>query len=211
MLASLFPELAVSSYPCVISAVEGARSAPPSLFLCGISLLQFGVDELFTLAGCEKALVDVPVVSLSLDSSRRSQLLRAGCAAVVELPADNDEIVLVVKQVLKRSSRSGFHGTFADVTLIDLVQLLASSRSNGILEVAVTGDCGELAFDDGQLFHARLNGDTGEAAVLDLLRRSRHGGDFNFERGAAGRSKNIDKRTDHLLLGLANMIDEETR
>ena len=113
--------------------------------------------------------------------------------------------------MLKRRERSGFHGSFADVALIDLVQLLASSRSNGILDVAVTGEHGEMAFDDGQLIHARINGDTGETAVLELLRRSRLGGDFRFARSSGGRSKNIDKRTDHLLLGLASRMDEEIK
>lgn len=211
MLAAIFSPDQAAAYPCVVSAIEAGRLNPPSVYLCGISLLAFGVEEMFALLSGEPELAQVPVVALTLDSSRRAQLMRFGCAAVIELPAENEEIALVVGQMLKRRERSGFHGSFADVALIDLVQLLASSRSNGILDVAVTGEHGEMAFDDGQLIHARINGDTGEMAVLELLRRSRLGGDFRFDRSSGGRSKNIDKRTDHLLLGLASRMDEEIK
>jgi CheY-like chemotaxis protein len=216
MLVGLFPDQSVLSFQCVVSAIEAARVAPPALFLCGISLMQLGVEELFKLTADFSELSAIPVVSLTLDSSRRLELRRAGCAAVVELPAENEEIALVVAQILKRIESSGFRGTFADVALIDLVQLLASSRSNGVLDVDVTdehgaGEHGELAFDDGQLIHAKLNGDVGELAVLHLLRRARHGGGFIFERGEVSQMKTIDKRTDHLLLGLASQIDEDVK
>jgi hypothetical protein len=68
---------------------------------------------------------------------------------------------------------------------------------------------GELYFEEGMVVHAVRNETKGEDAFLHLLKDTRRGGQFTFLGDVPlGAERSISKRTDHLLLGLASMLDE---
>ena len=63
---------------------------------------------------------------------------------------------------------------------------------------------------EGQVIHAICGSITGEDAFLKLLRGTQGTGAFMFAADFGEKfERSITKRTDHLLLGLANRLDEE--
>ena len=85
------------------------------------------------------------------------------------------------------------------------------ARRDGRLEIEGENNVvGTLYLKEGQVIHAICGKELGEDAFLTMLRRTRGSGFFVF---TAEIFENIEptilKRTDHLLLGLANRIDEE--
>jgi hypothetical protein len=86
------------------------------------------------------------------------------------------------------------------------------ARQTGVMSVDCGSVTGEIGVDEGQVVNASskkgVEGVEGEDAFVELLKASQAGGNFVFEKIDLTKEKNIEKRTDHLLLGIANMLDE---
>ena len=87
------------------------------------------------------------------------------------------------------------------------------ARQSGLLTVECGELSGEIGVESGQVVFASCNEagleQLGEDAFVGILKKAQVGGKFVFEKkDVSDLGTNIDKRTDHLLLGIANMLDE---
>lgn len=195
---------------CVISALEEARLCKPDIILCSEFLPGLDALDLLQIRREASDLSNIPVLVMSESNRRKLDFLREGCDDFLQLPLDEGELELRVKAVVRRINAGGLRGDFAHINLLELIQMLTSARRDGILDV----DCGEVSgqifFRQGQAFHALSRGLEGEDAFLSILRAAQKGGSFVFESAVLQETtQTIEKRTDHLLLGLANALDEE--
>lgn len=100
----------------------------------------------------------------------------------------------------------GISGSLADVTLLELLQLMNWGRKTGVATVFWRGTSGRLFVQEGQVVHATFAGEQGEAAAYRLL--AREGGSFTWESGPAACPTTITTSTQNLLLEAARLMDE---
>lgn len=200
----------VSTAECVAHALEVARSDPPDLILSVEKLPGLDVLDLLELKHSDKKLADIPVVVVSTSSRRKLDCFRRGCDEFIELPVDQPEMIFRVCAVLRRVIKSELSGNFEQIGLVDVVQMLVAARRDGKLSIESEGRKGELVFGDGQVVHAVFGDAAGEDAFLEMLKVTKERGSFSFSvESVDAVQPSINKRTDHLLLGLANVLDEE--
>ena len=203
----------VDSVSCIISGLEKSKIDVPDMILCSDSMPGLDALDLLDLTKEEAQLADVPVIIFSETHHQKLDCFKAGCDDFIVLPADEGELELRIKAVLRRGKSSGVSGSFAHIGIFDLIQLFMGARQTGILEM----DCGEIAgclvVEEGQVIHsssARGGSEfQGEDSFVELLKAAQSGGKFSFSKSdIESFDKNIEKRTDHLLLGIANILDE---
>ncbi len=196
---------------CVASALESARDNRPDILVCADTFEHLDVVDLLEIKRAEISLSEIGTVIVSPSSERKLECFRLGCDDFVTLPVEDAELFFRICALLRRIGSKGVRGQFQDISILDLIQMLSAAQRTGRLSVECAETAGALYFRDGQICHAVFGNDKGEDAFLKLLRASQRGGSFVF---AAENNltveKTIDKRTDHLLLGVANILDEES-
>lgn len=100
----------------------------------------------------------------------------------------------------------GISGSLADVSLVEMLQLMLWGQKTGVMTVFWRGTSGRLFVQDGQVIHASFAGEQGEAAAFRLL--ARDGGSFTWESGPAACPNTIKTSTQNLLLEAARLMDE---
>lgn len=100
----------------------------------------------------------------------------------------------------------GISGSLADVTLLELLQLMTWGRKTGVATVFWRGTSGRLFMQEGQVVHATFAGEQGEAAAYRLL--AREGGSFTWESGPAACPVTVTTSTQNLMLEAARLMDE---
>ena len=195
---------------CVPSALERARSERPDILVAAEHFSGLDIIDLLEIKRSEHSLSEIGTVVVSPSKERKLECFRLGCDDFITLPADDAELFFRICALLRRIGSKGVRGQFQDISIMDLVQMLAAARRTGRLAVECGQNGGALYFGEGQVCHATFGSDVGEEAFLQILRASQKGGSFVF---AVEEIKHvettIEKRTDHLLLGLANALDEE--
>jgi len=202
----------VKSSECIISGLEESRSSVPDVILCSDQLPGLGAVDLLDLSREESTLAGVPVIVFSETHHEKLNCFKAGCDDFIIMPADEGELELRIKAVIRRGKSNGVSGSFAHISIFDLIQLFMGARQTGVMSVDCGSLVGEIGVEEGQVAFADCSEGAkeieGEDAFIELLKASQSGGKFVFEKVALGKDKNIEKRTDHLLLGIANMLDE---
>lgn len=196
--------------PCILSAFESIQAdGKPDLIFCRSNFPYLNAADLLEIKTEDPDISDVPVVVFGAEGDKLA-CYRAGCDDFIEWPTSVEECVLRLRSVLRRAHSTGIGGSLTHVSLLDLIQMLMGARSDGRLDVDCASLWGSLFFREGQAFHASTADLEGEDAFLAILRETQKGGEFHFtaERIDDSVETNITKRTDHLLLGLANVLDE---
>lgn len=195
---------------CVVTALEQTHEQIIDLIVSAEKLSGFDAVDLLELKAEERELSDIPVVVVSPSGRRKLECFQRGCDDFIELPCDEPELLFRICAVLRRTMKTGLSGSFEHVTFVDLVQMLVAARRDGKLEIETEQHAGQVFFKEGQVFHVVCGKQVGEDAFLTILRATRGAGVFSFTNENIEKVEpSIHKRTDHLLLGLANKIDEE--
>ncbi len=196
---------------CMISGIELALKHQADLLLCEEILEDLTAIDLLEIKKSNPQLSKLPVMVCSSSITRSLEHFEAGCDEYILLPFHLDELPHRVRAVLRRTKTSGVSGNFSHLSMLELVQTLINAGKNGHLSVDCGNLLGSLYLKDGQVFNASCEEAEGEEAFLKILRNAQHGGSFNFSTNIQETNipTNINKRTDHLLLGLANILDEE--
>lgn len=198
----------VVQFANVVSALEATQATSVRLIVCQDFLGNLGAIDLLEIRRSEPSLVDIPVVVFGETDELKVEAYRKGCDDFISFPISSEELALRLSVVLKRESREGVNGDFEHISLLDLLQMLLASRGSGAMEVVFEQERGLLGINQGQVTYAQNGSVFGEDAFLAILKNSQIGGLFSFLANGTFPQPNIDKRTDHLLLGLANIIDE---
>ncbi len=201
MLAWVVTRVVVATDPRV--GIETARGLRPDLILCDISMPGMNGFDLRRELAADPELAEIPFVFVSSHARVDSQLtgLRLGATAYLTKPIRRETLVATVLHQLERRQQaeeeaaaaatvvkpvadatSGGHltGRLDTIAMPDLLQLLESSRSSGVLEVRDGASTGELTFAAGRLIAARTGVLSGEDAALRLLWLVQ--GDFLFRK-----------------------------
>ena len=195
---------------CVVSALEQSHEQIIDLIVSVEKLAGFDAIDLLEMKSEEKDIADIPVVVVSPSGRRKLECFQQGVDDFIELPCDEPELLFRICAVLRRTMKTGLSGSFEHVTFVDLVQMLVAARRDGKLEIETENHAGQVYFKEGQVFHVICGKQIGEDAFLTILRSTRGAGVFSFTNESLEHvDTSIEKRTDHLLLGLANKIDEE--
>ncbi len=199
----------VSKAECAISALEALRAEKFDLVLCTEELPGLDACDLLELRRSEPALCQTPLIVIATSAKNKLPAFKLGCDDFIMLPIERTEMLFRICAVLRRESKHGLCGDFSSVSIFDLIQMLIAARSSGTLEI----DCGETAvfcFREGEVYHAHFRNFLGEEAFLEVLRQVKAGGSFVYSSWLKdGLAQNIHRRTDHLLISLANTLDEQ--
>ena len=100
----------------------------------------------------------------------------------------------------------GFRGNLAQISLLDILRMLSSSRRSGRLDIHNAGKSGELFLVNGEIVHAVTGTQLGESGVYSLM--SWLEGDFGFTPGIAPPERSIGTTTEQLLLEAARQAEQ---
>lgn len=202
----------VQEVPCVVSALEAMSASSVELLVASDSVGVLDIPELLRLKNLNTSLQQTRSMVVSHSARIKSDCYKLGCDDFVTLPCEDSELLFRVHSLLRRRSGGELQGSLREVSLVDVIQMLSAAGKSGVLHVRVEAHHAELYFGQGQVRHAVLEDQTGEDAFLALLRVARESGEFSFNsRQSVEEVQSIEKRTDHLLLGLASILDEESQ
>lgn len=162
----------------------------------------------------------VPFIFLTSLTGRDNEIkgFRAGADEYLIKPVDRKLLLEKVETLLRRAKRvkkidsevspaamKGFEGNLADLSLVEVIQLLNLNKRSGTLEVD-SREKGRLVFEDGRLIYADCGELTGEEAVNRLV--SFQQGMFKFMPVVQKVTPNISGSTMNILLEACRLMDE---
>jgi hypothetical protein len=99
-------------------------------------------------------------------------------------------------------------GSFADVNLMDVVQIIENNKMTGALLIALPDQKGGIYFNEGQIVGARAGSDTGLEALKKFIDVTE--GTFEFKKTTLGFQRTIQATSNTgLILDLLRTKDEE--
>src|SRR5207253_7129971 len=109
-------------------------------------------------------------------------------------------------ELLKFQPEEGFRGVLRRVGLQDVLQMECLARSSSVLEIVTEEFRGSVFVQDGQIIHAEVGEQSGEAAFNQLL--SLNGGEFNHKPFSEPPARTISGSWEFLLMEAARKRDE---
>ena len=204
----------VRQLPCLLSMLTTCMEHRPDLIVVRGPFTGLDVPDMLELRRELPSIAQTPVLVIASDTQSKLTCFRLGCDDFVVVPVEETELFFRICSLLRRrgelpTSDGGIRGSLNDIGIVDLVQMFVAARRDGKLVVESGAESGGLFFVEGHVADAEWSGATGEAGFIALLKAGIGGGTFHFTpEDTTGREVRIEKRTDHLLLGFANMMDE---
>jgi DNA-binding response OmpR family regulator len=199
-----------------VGQLEGRRESPPDLILAGGG----AVLELLRTIRESPSLRLVPFVLLAPAEDRLLKLraLRHGVDDFFVKSDDLEEMVARVENILTREAirrggaegraRRGITGQIENLSLPDMVQILAIGAKTACVTLSAGAQSGKLWLEEGRIVHARAGRDTGETAFYSLLRIRE--GEFVIEHGVRTAKRTIHTDPMFLVMEGLRRIDEES-
>lgn len=158
---------------------------------------------------------DIPLLFVSARSSSAdvTRGFELGAIDYIVKPYNPDVLLAKIKRVLQdqplsRAAR-GVAGSLSEMSLPDIVQILAAGRKSGRLQLRVAAGAGEIYLEKGQVIHATIGKLSGEDAFFALLPVTE--GEFALEPTEQLPSRVINKSTQTLMLEAMQRFDEDSR
>lgn len=158
----------------------------------------------------------VPLMFVTHERSQASvnRGLELGASDYVVKPASAAVVVAKAGRILgdvpvRKTATRGVSGSLREMSLPDVIQILANGRKSGRLQVSSAGLQGEMVFQDGSIHDATFGDLGGAEAVYGILRLV--DGDFALEPDDTPIADAIGIPTHHLLLEAMRRLDEEQR
>jgi hypothetical protein len=101
---------------------------------------------------------------------------------------------------------STFQGSFDDVKLPDVIQLMSVSSRTGCFLLSSGDHNGRIYLEDGDIVHAVHDGLSGEEAIYTMAIWDK--GEFRFELGITSEEKTVTKRNTNILMEIARRLEE---
>ena len=131
------------------------------------------------------------------------EVVALGADAYLEKPFDLDYFLRVLNKVM---TSKGFRGVIQELTLIDILQLLAYESGIALVEVSSPEGTGKIWIKDGKVVHAEIGDVVGTRAFERIL--SLEGGTFAVKRGVETDKQTIYESVDSLLLRTISASEE---
>ncbi len=218
--AVLEVQFAAHGYEVVIErAVEGAlRTLQAEKFDAVVSEVRLSDGDGFELLRQlrESAHGNVPLMFLTSERAQASvnRGLELGASDYVVKPASAAVVVAKAGRMVgdvpaKKTGARGVSGSLQEMSLPDVIQILANGRKSGRLQVDSGNLHGEMMFQEGSIHDATFGDLSGAEAVYGILRLTE--GDFALELDDTPVEDAIGIPTHHLLLEAMRRLDEEQR
>lgn len=207
-------QFTVRQLPCLVSMLTTCMTLRPDLIVVRGPFAGLDVPDMLELRRELPSIAQTPVLVIAQDSQSKLTCFRLGCDDFVVPPVEESELFFRICSLLRRrgelpTADEGIRGSLNDIGIVDLVQMFVAARRDGRLVVEAGTASGTLYFVEGHVADAEWGALDGEAGFIALLKAGVAGGTFHFAPEQLGaREARIEKRTDHLLLGFANMMDE---
>ncbi|MBN2716612.1 MAG: DUF4388 domain-containing protein, partial [Deltaproteobacteria bacterium] len=109
-----------------------------------------------------------------------------------------------------RAAAAGVSGSLREMSIPDLVQILAHGQKTGMLKLGFpNGSHGEIHFVRGDIYNAMYGNTRGEEAFFAMLKN--RDGNFSLDPGFEADAKVINMTAEMLLLEGMRRMDEENR
>jgi len=189
----------------IFQAVEQAYQSRPHVLLAAKS-----IDADGDLTAAVRAVPELATTPLLY-------LVRAGESEELGpnevLRADLDLVISRITKVSRPDSRAPLsqelRGTFEQMPLVDLLQMLAMNRRSGVLGINTRSGAGEVRLAEGEVVDALYRRLEGEKALFRLL--DERDGRFAFTAGDPPKSRRILLSTSQLLMEAMHHVDEVKR
>lgn len=193
-------------------ALEILKSFKPDIIVADILMPGINGFELFSRIRSVPQFRTVPFVFLTAlsDQENRFRGLGLGADDYISKPFNPQELVLRINNILKRhqSMMNTLQGSLAEISLVDVLQLLESRASTGLLSLRFNNGSGEIYLENGQIYHMTFNNLVGREALKEMLKQQ--GGQFEFipdVKTDVATLENIN--TTQLILDVMRELDEE--
>ena len=185
----------------VASAIDRARDTRPDIVLAASALCRPGdlIDQL----RADPKLASLPLVILV---HIRGGSLPERCIVRTDIDALVAAIAAAPARDTSPESQGELRGDLSQVSLVDVLQLLAMNRRTGALSVATPMGAGEIRLQDGDVVDAVYRRLEGEKALYRLL--GERSGTFNFVPGGEPALRRVDVPTSMLLIEAMRRVDE---
>ncbi len=136
---------------------------------------------------------------------------KLGASDYLVKPSSVDIITAKIHKTLeeKPGTAAGVSGSLSEMSLPDLVQILAHGRKSGQLKLKMGQHKGEIHFMNGDIYNALFERTRGEEAFFQMLRF--RDGTFSLNPNFKAESKVIQMTAEMLLLEGMRRLDEESR
>jgi CheY-like chemotaxis protein len=159
---------------------------------------------------------EMPVILHTRKSDRESvsRSFELGVVDYVLKPASPDVVAAKVHKTLEttgttRTIGRGVSGSLREMSLSDVLQLLANGRKSGRLQINAEGIAGDIGFAEGHVFEATFGSAVGEEAVYAML--VLEDGEFSLDTTYVPRRNLVNVSAESLLLEGMRRLDEQRR
>lgn len=198
--------LTVNNANGAFEAVEQAFKRRPDLVLAAREINE--ENALIDAFAAVPDLADTPILFLVNPASPPDKLSPDDVVR-----GDVDYIVSRITEASPRGSKptplQEIRGDLQQVSLVDLLQLLAMNRRSGVLGITTPTGAGELRLTAGEVIDAVYRRLEGEKALYRLL--GERDGQFNFSPGEPTSARRIILPTSRLLMEALRQVDEVRR
>ncbi len=116
------------------------------------------------------------------------------------------ERVAAARSTQARAAQGGVSGRLSEMSLSDIIQILATSGKTARIALVRGGDEGSIWLREGNIVHAELGTEQGEEAFYGLI--PWNDGEFQIDTGAAAPLETIDAGYESLILEGLRRLDE---
>ena len=175
--------------------IAAARTARPDLILCGVAMPAMSGFEIRRAFARDALLAAVPFIFISSHGRVDEQLtgLRLGAVDYLVKPVHRDTLLARIAFHLQRqgsglailpqrdavSDTTVVSGSLEALPIADLLHVIDSRRSSGLLTLRSGAVTGKMLIHQGRLLYAETNARSGEDAAMRLVWLVR--GSFRFE------------------------------
>jgi CheY-like chemotaxis protein len=174
--------------------------------------VQMGViDGIQMLAMLNRGYPNVQKVALTgfVSEKHRAACLNNGAELFLEkphTPAGWRTLYAVLNELIRLRPEEGFRGVLRKVGLQDVIQMECLARSSSVLEISNAKIAGKIFIESGQIVHAQVGEEQGEAAFNRLLALG--GGQFAMKQFVEPPQRSISGSWEFLVMEAARKSDE---
>jgi len=199
--------------------LEKTNKYQPDLIISDVMMPQTDGIEFCWMIRENSSVPMVPFIFLTSLENRDMEIrgFRAGADEYLIKPVDRNVLLEKVATLLKRAKRvkaidsedttrmKGFEGNLADLTLVEVIQLLNLNKRSGTLEI-FKRENGKIVFKDGNMIYAELGELKGVEAINKMV--TFKDGTFKFKPSIETVTLNIQGSTMNVLLEALRLLDE---
>jgi response regulator RpfG family c-di-GMP phosphodiesterase len=197
-------------------AIRILLNEPVNLVLSEVELKPFDGFEMKSRMNEDKRTAEIPLFYFTsrAEAGDVDRGFSLGAADYLVKPSNIGVVATKIQKYLSReaprAAAAGVSGSLREMSIPDLVQILAHGQKTGLLKLGFpNGQHGEIHFVHGDIYNAMYGKARGEEAFFSMLKN--RDGNFSLDPSFEADSKMINMTAEMLLLEGMRRMDEENR